>query len=171
MIKELEKYNYLTSSYVIDLIDSIEYDWYDRIDNILLLKLGKSLLFNAVSNSWASQGLIKNLSIRKNKIHEKVVIGMLFGQFYMYDTEFYFNFTYLNDILEYLKKSVSAIDYIHWYEIFKTTINKSSSIKEKSLHEFIVYLEETPEPLIIDKNTLNKFKEFFKIPKKTEGSL
>ena len=160
MLEELKNNDFQKVVGVIDYINLIECDLYTNIDDIIMLKLGKYLLFNAVAKSWASQTLIKSLSKKKNKLHYKIVLGMLFGQLMIWDINLDFNFEYLDYILDYLNASEAVIDYGKWYEIFKETLPNNSPSKNRSFNEYIAIAEDLWS---VDKNDLLKIKGIFKL--------
>ena len=160
IIKQLETYNFQNVEGVIPYISNIQYDQYSYIDDLLLLKVGKLLLFNTLSKSWASQGFIKTINSRKNKTLPQIVYGMLFGQFYMWDMNLNFNLTYLDCIIDYFNNSNSKSEYFHWYEVYKSTIDKTFPNWKKPLDEFI---NDAERDGIIDTDNLIKIRNLFSI--------
>jgi hypothetical protein len=160
MLNELETNNFERVSSVITYIEHIEYDAYEIIDDLLLLKLGKLLLFNAVQHSWAAQSFIVNLSGRINIIHYKIVIGMLFYQFYMYDMNLNFNLSYLNYIISYFNITKMDIDYRHWFELYKETIPINFANDKKTLDAYIKDAENIGQ---IGQDELVKIKQLFSL--------
>jgi len=76
ILNELASYDFHRVSIVINYISNVEINSFNSIED---------LLFNADNNSWITQDLIKKLPQNYKKFPEQIVIGMLFGQFFMYD--------------------------------------------------------------------------------------
>jgi len=141
IIIQLETYNFQIVDSVIFYISNIQYDQYSHVDDLLLLKVGKLILFNALNNSWASQSFIKTINSKKNKLPAQIMYGMLFGQFYLYDMNLNVNFTYFDYIIEYFNNSNFQSDYFHWFEVYKNIIGKTFVNGKKALDEYIIDAE------------------------------
>jgi len=160
MLKELETYNFQRVITVVDYIQHIENEAYIGINNLLLLKLGRLLLFNADSRSWASQNFIEKLPTSTKKINHIIIVGMLFAQLFMYDMYMNINLNYLNYITNYLSNNVdSKIEYLHWFEIYKEAMSiKSPSTTNIELKD---YLKKSFDMDHIDQNNLVTLEKLF----------